>query len=103
MSVPYLPSRLFPFCVHFVRQFFWGALGLLTFPVLGRAVFALIPFSTKKITDTVLAMHHTAAGASDALASSAGHVSAGSLTNAVVLFVALVSGRFFLDLMVWFC
>ena len=74
MSATSLPNRLFPFCLHFLRQFFWGALGLLLFPVLGRAVFASIPYATKKITDTVLAMHYAAG---DAL-HSAGVVAASS-------------------------
>src|SRR5919108_803627 len=56
-SAPALPNRLLPFCFHFFRQFLWGCLGLLTLPVLGRAVFASIAYATKRLTDTVLAMH----------------------------------------------
>jgi ABC-type multidrug transport system fused ATPase/permease subunit len=104
MSPASLPNRLFPFCLHFLRQFFWGALGLLAFPVLGRAVFASIPYATKKITDTVLAMHYASGeGLHSAGALTAASHGASSLTAAVVLFVALVISRFFLDCGVWFC
>lgn len=103
MSAPSLPNRLFPFCLHFLRQFFWGALGLLMFPVLGRAVFASIPYATKKITDTVLAMHYAAGDAAHATAALGARSAAHSLTAAVILFVALVMSRFVLDCGVWFC
>src|SRR5438105_9148804 len=62
-SAPALPNRLLPFSFHFFRQFFWGCMGLLTLPVLGRAVFASIAYATKRLTDTVLAMHDPAAEA----------------------------------------
>jgi hypothetical protein len=38
MNPPSLPDRLLPFSLHFYRQFLWGCLGLLIFPVLSRAV-----------------------------------------------------------------
>src|SRR5579862_4520457 len=104
MTAPSLPNRLFPFCLHFLRQFFWGALGLLVFPVLGRAVFATISYATKKITDTVLAMHYAAGDGLHAAGTLGGRSTAAhSLTAAVVLFVSLVLGRFVLDCGVWFC
>jgi ABC-type multidrug transport system fused ATPase/permease subunit len=89
MSAPSLPNRLFPFCLHFFRQFIWGALGLLIFPVLGRAAFASIAYATKRLTDTVLAMHDPAA-------------EAGRLSGPFTLFVALVIGRFAIDAGMWF-
>jgi ABC-type multidrug transport system fused ATPase/permease subunit len=90
--------------LHFLRQFFWGALGLLMFPVLGRAVFATIPYATKKITDTVLAMHYASGDGLHGAATLGGAShAASSLTAAVTLFVALVIGRFFIDCGVWFC
>jgi ATP-binding cassette subfamily B protein len=91
MNTPTLPDRLLPFCFHFFRQFFWGCLGLLMFPVLGRAVFASIAYSTKRITDTVLALHDPAVEASQ------------RLTGPFMLFVALVIARFALDGAMWFC
>jgi ATP-binding cassette, subfamily B, bacterial len=87
---PALPDRLLPFGLHFLRQFFWGCLGLLIFPVLGRAVFTSIAYSTKRMTDTVLAMHGPAAGV--------GH----SLEGPFTLFAALVISRFVLDGAMWF-
>jgi ABC-type multidrug transport system fused ATPase/permease subunit len=54
-------------------------------------VFASIAYATKRLTDTVLAMHGPATEAGQALA--------GPLT----LFVALVVGRFALDGAMWFC
>lgn len=90
-SAPALPNRLLPFCLHFFRQFPWGCLGLLTFPVLGRAVFASIAYSTKRLTDTVLALHGPATDA------------ARTLSGPLTLFVALVVGRFALDGAMWFC
>ena len=88
---PLLPNRLLPFSLHFFRQFLWGCLGLLLFPVLGRAVFASIAYATKRITDTVLGMHDPAA--------EAGHTLSGPFT----LFAALVIARFALDAAMWFC
>jgi len=86
-----LPNRLLPFSFHFFRQFIWGCIGLLLFPVLGRAVFASIAYSTKRITDTVLAMHDPVA--------EAGRVLVGPFT----LFAVLVGSRFLLDAAMWFC
>lgn len=86
-----LPDRLLPFAFHFFRQFKWGCLGLLVFPILGRAVFASIAYATKRITDTVLSMHNPAAEAGPALG--------GPFT----LFAALVMARFVLDGAMWFC
>lgn len=84
-----LPNRLLPFTFHFFRQFFWGCLGLLVFPVLGRAVFASIAYATKRLTDTVLAMHDPAA-------------EAGELVKPFTLFVVLVVARFVMDAAMWF-
>jgi len=89
MNPPMLPNRLLPFAFHFFRQFFWGCLGLLVFPVLGRAVFASIAYATKRLTDTVLAMHNPAA-------------EAGELVKPFTLFVALVVARFVMDSAMWF-
>ena len=89
-SAPALPDRLLPFCFHFFRQFPWGCLGLLTLPILGRAVFASIAYATKRLTDTVLALHGPVAEAGRALS--------GPLT----LFAVLVVGRFALDGAMWF-
>ena len=86
-----LPNRLLPFSFHFFRQFIWGCFGLLLFPVLGRAVFASIAYSTKRITDTVLAMHDPVAEASRAL------------VGPFTLFAVLVGARFVLDAAMWFC
>jgi ATP-binding cassette, subfamily B, bacterial len=88
---PALPNRLLPFAFHFFRQFTWGCVGLLVFPILGRAVFASIAYATKRITDTVLGMHHPAAPA--------GH----ALVAPFTLFAALVIARFALDACMWFC
>jgi ATP-binding cassette, subfamily B, bacterial len=88
---PTLPNRLLPFSLHFFRQFLWGCLGLLLFPVLGRAVFASIAYATKRITDTVLGMHDPAA--------ESGHTLSGPFT----LFAVLVTARFALDAAMWFC
>ena len=68
MNAPILPNRLWPFALHFFRQFRWGCLGLLVFPMLGRAVFASIAYATKRLTDTVLAMHDPAAEAGNLVA-----------------------------------
>jgi ATP-binding cassette subfamily B protein len=89
MNAANLPNRLLPFTLHFFRQFFWGCLGLLVFPVLGRAVFASIAYATKRLTDTVLAMHDPAA-------------EAGKLVEPFTLFVALVVARFAMDGAMWF-
>src|SRR5271170_7240006 len=89
MNAPTLPNRLLPFALHFFRQFLWGCLGLLIFPVLGRAVFASIAYATKRLTDTVLAMHNPAAEAS-------------TLFAPFMLFVALVVARFAMDSAMWF-
>jgi ATP-binding cassette, subfamily B, bacterial len=88
MNPPKLPNRLFPFVLHFTRQFRWGALGLLVFPVLGRAVFASIAYATKGLTDTVLAMHRPAE-------------EAGKLVAPFTLFVVLVVARFAMDAAMW--
>jgi hypothetical protein len=69
----------------------WGCLGLLLFPVLGRAVFASIAYSTKRITDTVLAMHDPVAEAGR------------GLVGPFTLFAVLVVARFALDGAMWFC
>jgi len=90
MDAPALPNRLLPFSLHFFRQFRWGCLGLLSASVLGRAVFASIAYSTKWITDTVLAMRDPA--------HEAGHLLRGPFT----LFVSLVFARFALDGAMWF-
>ncbi|HEX4243074.1 MAG TPA: ABC transporter ATP-binding protein [Steroidobacteraceae bacterium] len=89
MNAPTLPNRLWPFALHFFRQFRWGCLGLLAFPVLGRAVFASIAYATKRLTDTVLAMHDPAA-------------EAGKLVAPFTLFVVLVIARFLTDSGMWF-
>jgi len=86
-----LPNRLLPFAFHFFRQFFWGCLGLLVFPVVGRAVFASIAYATKRITDTVLGMHDRA--------SMPEHV----LIGPFMLFICLVVARFACDASMWFC
>src|ERR1700684_3001797 len=83
-----LPNRLLPFTLHFFRQFLWGCLGLLVFSVLGRAVFASIAYATKRLTDTVLAMHNPAAEAS-------------TLLGPFMLFVVLVVARFVMDSAMW--
>jgi ATP-binding cassette, subfamily B, bacterial len=89
MNTPTLPNRLLPFTLHFFRQFLWGCLGLLLFPVLGRAVFASIAYATKRLTDTVLAMHNPTTEARD-------------LVDPFTLFVALVVARFAMDAAMWF-
>jgi len=91
MNAAALPDRLLPFCLHFFRQFFWGCLGLVVFPVLGRAVFASIAYATKRLTDTVLAMHGPIGSAGP------------RLTGPLLLFGSLVIGRFALDGAMWFC
>ena len=89
MNASTLPNRLLPFALHFFRQFLWGCVGLLVFSVLGRAVFASIAYATKRLTDTVLAMHDPAA-------------EAGALRGPFMLFVALVVARFVMDGGMWF-
>jgi ATP-binding cassette, subfamily B, bacterial len=91
MNAPALPNRLNRFFLHFAKQFPWGCLGLLAFPVLGRAVFASIAFATKELTDTVLNLHGPLQAAGRAL------------TGPFVLFAALVASRFFCDAAMWFC
>jgi ABC-type multidrug transport system fused ATPase/permease subunit len=91
MNAPALPNRLNRFFLHFARQFFWGSLGLLLFPVLGRGVFASIAYATKRLTDTVLALHGPIRDA--------GH----ALTGPFALFAALVAARFVCDSSTWFC
>src|SRR5579885_133088 len=91
MNAPALPNRLDRFFVHFARQFPWGCLGLLIFPVLGRAIFASIAFALRQLTDTVLSLHGPARDASQALA------------GPFMLFAALVGARFFCDAATWFC
>jgi ATP-binding cassette subfamily B protein len=88
MNPPALPNRLLPFALHFFRQFYWGCLGLLVFSVLGRAVFASIAYATKRLTDTVLAMHNPAAEAA-------------ALRAPFMLFVGLVVARFLMDGGMW--
>src|SRR5580692_6785136 len=88
MNSSALPNRLLPFALHFFRQFLWGCLGLLVFSVLGRAVFASIAYATKRLTDTVLAMHNPAA-------------EAGTLRGPFMLFVFLVVARFVMDSGMW--
>ena len=66
-----------------------GAALTLVFSVLGRAVFASIAYATKRLTDTVLAMHDPATEAS-------------TLLGPFMLFVALVVARFVIDSGMWF-
>ncbi|HVS78512.1 MAG TPA: ABC transporter ATP-binding protein, partial [Steroidobacteraceae bacterium] len=91
MNAPPLPNRLSRFFLYFARQFPWGCLGLLTFPVLGRAIFASIAFATKRLTDTVLALHGPVRDAAPAL------------KGPFIFFAALVAARFFCDASMWFC
>ena len=90
MNAPALPNRLDRFFLYFARQFLWGCVGLLAFPVLGRAIFASIAFATRWLTNTVLAMHGPAPETSRALVAP------------FVLFAALVAARFFCDAGMWF-
>jgi ATP-binding cassette, subfamily B, bacterial len=83
-----LPNRLLPLSLHFYRQFFWGCLGLTVFPVLSRAAFASIAYLTKRLTDTVLAMHDPVA-------------EAGKLVAPFTIFVVLVVSRFAMDAGAW--
>lgn len=91
MNAPPLPNRLNRFFLYFARQFRWGCLGLLVFPVLGRGVFASIAFATKQLTDTVLNLHGPLREAGPAL------------TGPFALFAALVAARFVCDAATWFC
>ncbi len=91
MNAPPLPNRLIRFFLYFARQFRWGCLGLLVFPVLGRGVFASIAFATRQLTDTVLNLHGPLRLAGPAL------------TGPFVLFAALVAARFVCDAATWFC
>src|SRR3954466_574712 len=68
MNSPTLPNRLWPFSFHFYRQFPWGCLGVIVFPVLSRGAFASIAYATKRLTDTVLSMHNPAAESHQLLA-----------------------------------
>ena len=89
MNPPALPNRLLPFSLHFFRQFPWGCLGLIVFPVLGRAVFASVAYATKRLTDAVLSLN----------APKDSHALAGPFT----LFVCLIVARFALDAVTWLC
>ncbi len=91
MNAPALPNRLSRFFLYFSRQFLWGCLGLLAFPVLGRAIFASIAFATKQLTDTVLSLHGPLQDAGKAL------------TGPFLLFAGLVAARFVCDACTWFC
>jgi ATP-binding cassette, subfamily B, bacterial len=91
LSTNFMPNRLLPFCFHFFRQFLWGCLGMLTFPILWRAVFASMAYATKRITDTVLSLHNPAIEAGSAL------------FRPFVLFSVLVIARFALEGATWFC
>jgi len=84
-----LPNRLWPFSLHFYRQFSWGCLGLIIFPILSRGAFASIAYATKRLTDTVLSMHDPVA-------------EAGKLVMPFTLFVGLVASRFAMDAGAWF-
>lgn len=84
MNPSTLPNRLWPFTFHFYRQFPWGCLGLVVFPVLSRGVFASIAYATKRLTDTVLSMHDPA------------H-EAGKVLAPFTFFVGLVVARFAMD------
>ena len=89
MNPATLPNRLWPFSFHFYRQFRWGVLGLVVFPVLSRGVFASIAYATKRLTDTVLAMHDPAQ-------------EAGKVLAPFLCFVGLVVARFVMDAGAWF-
>ena len=89
MNPATLPNRLWPLSFHFYRQFFWGCLGLLIFPILSRAAFATIAYATRQLTDIVLAMRDPA-------------TEAGKLVVPFGLFVALVVSRFAMDAGAWF-
>jgi ABC-type multidrug transport system fused ATPase/permease subunit len=90
MNAPTLPNRLLPFSFHFYRKFVWSGLGLVVFPVLSRGAFASIAYATKRLTDTVLAMHDPRA-------------ESGKLFAPCAFFVALVVSRFVVDGGAWFC
>ena len=89
MNPAALPNRLLPFSFHFFRQFPWGCLGLIVFPILGRAVFASVAYATKRLTDTVLSL------------SAAKDIHA--LAGPFILFVCLIVARFALDALTWLC
>ena len=91
MNAPALPNRLNRFFLYFGRQFPWGCLGLLVFPVLGRAVFASIALATRQLTDTVLNLHGPV------------HDAGRALTGPFALFAGLVVARFVCDAATWFC
>src|SRR5882724_2030746 len=89
MTPPTLLNRLWLFSFHFYRQFRWGVLGLVVFPVLSRGVLASIAYATKRLTDTVLAMQDPA------------H-EAGKAVGPFAFFVGLVVARFVMDAGAWF-
>jgi ATP-binding cassette, subfamily B, bacterial len=89
MTPPTLPNRLWPFSLHFYRQFYWGCLGLIAFPILSRGAFASIAYATKHLTDTVLSMQNPAS-------------EAGKLVVPFAWFVGLVVARFVADAGAWF-
>jgi ATP-binding cassette subfamily B protein len=91
MNAPALPNRLNRFFLYFARQFRWGCLGLLTFPVLGRAIFASIAFATKELTDAVLGLHGPV------------HQAGRVLMAPFMLFAGLVAARFVCDASMWLC
>jgi len=86
-----LPDRLLPFTLHFLRQFRLGCLGLLVFPILGRAVVASIAYATRWLTDGVLALHDRTGG------------SVRTLIAPFALFASLVVARLALDAAMWLC
>jgi ATP-binding cassette, subfamily B, bacterial len=90
MNSPSLPNRVWPFSLHFYRQFRWGCLGLVVFPILSRGAFASIAYATKHLTDTVLAMRNPAAEIE-------------KLYAPFALFVGIVVSRFAVDGAAWFC
>jgi ATP-binding cassette, subfamily B, bacterial len=84
-----LPNRLWRFSFHFSRQFPWGCVGLLVFPVLSRGAFASIAYATKHLTDTVLAMVDPI-------------VEAERVTAPFLAFATLVVSRFGIDAGAWY-
>jgi len=88
MTTQTLPNRLWPFSLHFYRQFPWGCLGVIVFPVLSRGAFASIAYAIKHLTDTVLSLHDPAA-------------ESGKLLVPFAWFVGLVVARFAIDGGAW--
>lgn len=88
MNQATLPNRLLPFALHFFRQFRWGCLGLVVFPILGRAVVASIAYASKWLTDTALALPRSS-------------TSLHALAAPFTLFAVLVASRFGLDALMW--